>query len=344
MSEVPKVKVGLVGVRNYAAYRRNKLRQTGHFDLVAAWNRSKEPLLELEAREGIRAVFSYDELLDVPGLEAMVICSGAKFHAEQTLKALERGLHVFVEKPLCSTPEEMHAILAAQKRSGLVVCLGHEDHFHRPVSVKIKEMIDSGQLGRIAAFEKTTAHSGGLFIQPGDWRGDPDANPGGMLFQCGVHSFHELMHYFGPIDEITATMRYDVHSGTSTADSALCHIKFVSGVIGALNAYHVTPYRHTFFIFGTKANIYRDERFFDEGTSLLMQEMLGGGKKEPLVPVQVEGKEDGAASVRSFFQAIRHGAKPTPSLADGARAVAAVFAAEESAKTGRPVKVEVIPG
>ena len=75
-----------------------------------------------------------------------------------------------------------------------MVALGHEDHFHDPVSIKIKEMIDSGQLGKIAAFEKTTAHSGGLMIKPGDWRGDPNANPGGMLFQCGVHSFHELMH------------------------------------------------------------------------------------------------------------------------------------------------------
>jgi len=45
------------------------------------------------------------------------------------------------------------------------------------------------------------------------------ANPGGMLFQCGVHALHELMFYFGPIRRVMALMRYDIHT-TATADVA----------------------------------------------------------------------------------------------------------------------------
>lgn len=341
MNTDAKLKVGLVGIRNYAAARRSHLRRTGLFEFVAAHNRSIEPLKALEKEEGIPGVTSYEELLDTPGIEAVIISSGAKFHAEQVLKALNRGYHVFVEKPLCSTKQEMNDLLAAQKRAGLVVGVGHEDHKHRAVSLTIKNLIDSGNLGKIAALEKTTAHSGGFLIKPGDWRGDPEKNPGGMLFQCGVHAFHELMFYFGPIVEVSAMMRYDVHT-TDTADAAICHLKFASGLIGALNAYHVTPYRHTLSIFGTKANLYRDDRYFDEGTSLFMQETHLDGKKEPKVPVGIIGANDECGSVRSFYEAVRNGGVPYPSIMDGARAVNAVFAAEESAKSGRPVKIEPI--
>ena len=111
MTNAKKVKIGMVGVRHYAAVRRNRLKQTGFFEIAAAYNRTMEYALELEKKEGIKAVSSYEELLETPGLEAVAVCSGAKFHAEQTLQALEHGLHVFVEKPLCSTPDEMRISL-----------------------------------------------------------------------------------------------------------------------------------------------------------------------------------------------------------------------------------------
>ena len=338
-----RLKVGVVGVRKFAAYRRERLHESGLFDIVAAYNRSREPLLELQKSEGIKPAFTYEELLAEPGLEAVIISSGASFHAEQALAALNRGLHVFVEKPLCSSPEEMHALLEAQKRTGLVVGVAHADHAHDRVSLTIKDLIDSGTLGDIAVFEKTTAHSGGLLIQPGDWREDPKKNPGGMLFQCGVHAFHEFMFYFGPISEVYAVMRKDVHV-TKTTDVALCHVRFASGLMGTLNAYHVTPYRHTLSIFGTKASVYRDDRYFDEGTRLLLQKVPSelDGSKELQEPVKLIGESDQCGNLRSFYKAVREGGTPYPSLADGARAVSAVFAAAESAETGRPVTVERI--
>ena len=168
-------------------------------------------------------------------------------------------------------------------------------------------------------------------------------NPGGMLFQCGVHKFHELMYYFGPIVEVQALMRYDVHT-TLTADAAICLMRFASGLIGTVHAYHVTPYRHSVNIFGTRANLYRNDRFFDEGSSLLIQEVPGNdlGAKMPMVPVPLEGPSDTCGSVRSFYNAIRNGGAPYPSIFEGARAVSVVFAAEEAARNGCTVRVEEI--
>jgi predicted dehydrogenase len=224
-----------------------------------------------------------------------------------------------------------------QAKTGLVVGVGHNDHSHDARSVMIRRMLQEGQFGKVATFEKTTAHSGGLEIRPGDWRGDPEKNPGGMLFQCGCHGLHELMFYFGPIQSVSCLMRYDVHT-TLTADVAHCLLRFESGLVGTLSAYHVTPYRHTLSIFGTKMNLYYDNRAYGDPDYLAVQHRKRG-ERESHEPIQVEGTGDICGNVKSFFHAVRHGGEPYPSLKDGARAVAVIFAAEESAKTGRTVEV-----
>ncbi|MFP4541800.1 MAG: Gfo/Idh/MocA family protein, partial [Opitutales bacterium] len=251
MSE-DRLKVGMVGVGGFGRTRRKSLRESGCYDIVAAYDLSADALAEAEREDGARPVASYEALLETPGLEAIVISTGGKFHAEQMLAAMDRGLPVFVEKPLCSTPDEMHALLDKQRETGLPVGLGHGDHSHDATSLTIKHLIESGALGTVATFEKTTCHSGGLLIQPGDWRGDPQKNPGGMLFQCGVHGLHELMFYFGPVRKVGCMMRYDANPNTGTADVAHCLLEFDSGLIGTLSAYHVTPYRHRFDILATK--------------------------------------------------------------------------------------------
>jgi len=316
MNNGEKLQVVQIGVGGFGGYRRQAMRETGLFNLAAACDWNEAALKRCVEEEGCEAVDSYEELISRKGIDAVIISTGGKYHAEQAVAAAERGLHVFVEKPLCSTIEEVRAIAEAQKKTGVVIGVGHNDHKHDAVSLTIKKMLDDGELGKIATFEKTTCHNGGLQIKPGEWRGDPEKNPGGMLFQCGVHALHELMFYFGPIKAVSSTMRYDVHT-TKTADVAMCHLQFESGLVGSLNAYHVSPYRHTLSIFGTKSSIYRDERFFDEGTIIEMQTSYLDGKKEPKVPVKLIGESDRCGNLRSFYEAVKNGGVPYPSFVDG---------------------------
>lgn len=333
--------VAMVGVGHFGAYRRARMRETGLFRIVAAYDINNDALEQCRKEDGAKPAPSYEALLETPGVEAMFVSTGAKFHAAQVAAAMKKGLHVFVEKPLCATPDEMRQLLRLQKKTGLVVGCGHHDHTHDAASLTIRRMIERGTFGKIATFEKTSAHSGGLRIKPGDWRGDPKKNPGGMLFQCGVHGIHELMFYFGPIRAVECMMRYDVHT-TLTADVAHCLLEFESGLVGVLSAYHVTPYRHTFNIYGTRLNLYVDARYFDEGTRYLVQPCRSNQKEEQK-PLHISGNTDICGNIRSFYNAIRKGCEPYPSLKDGALAVAVVFAAEESARTGRKTRVQTIP-
>jgi predicted dehydrogenase len=334
-----KMRVIMVGVGGFGGYRRERMRETGLFEIVAAYDHSAEALKKCQAEDGARPLASFAELLATPDVEALVISTGAKFHAEQAIAALERGLHVFVEKPLCATAQEITALVAAQRKSGKVVGVGHADHSNSKRSLHIKRLLEDGSFGNFATFEMTIAHSGGLEIKEGDWRGDPEKNPGGMLFQCGCHGFHELMFLFGPIRRVSSMMRYDVHT-TKTADVAHCLLEFKSGLIGTLSAYHVTPYRHTLNLFGTKMSLYMDDRAPSYGDPCIIRSQKRGNcVAEPLEPFILDEGGDICGNLRSFYKAVREGGTPYPSLIDGARAVAAVFAAEESAKSGQAVAI-----
>ena len=340
MTAAKKMRVAMVGVGGFGGYRGDRMRETGLFEIVAAYDINEQNLTAACAQDGCKPARSFDELVNTAGIEGLIIATGGKFHAEEALAAMDKGLHVFVEKPLCSTPQEMQALLAAQKRTGVVVGVGHGDHSNDAKSRRIKEMIAHGDFGTVATFEKTTAHSGGLEIKPGDWRGDPEKNPGGMLFQCGVHALHELMFYFGPIDRVSAMMRYDVHT-TLTADVAHCILHFESGLIGTLSAYHVTAYRHTFHLFGTQMNLYIDEHAYGDPSYYAVQ-YRKRNVMEPHEPIKFEGPSDPCGNLKSFVKCVREGGEPYPSLRDGALAVAVVFAAEDAAKAGKTVAVPKI--
>jgi predicted dehydrogenase len=341
MSTYPKLKVGMIGVGGFGSARRQFMRETGLYEIVAAYDHNPEALAAAEREDDARPMASYEALLDVPGLEAMVISTGAKFHAEQVIAAAARGLHIFVEKPLCATPEELQALLTAYRTAGVVMGMGHNDHSSQGASATIRRLIDAGELGTVVAVEATTCHSGSWVIKPGDWRGDPEKNPGGMLFQCGVHKVHELMYYCGPVTRVSCQMRYDVNPNTHTADAAVCTLTFANGAVGTLNAYHVTPYRHFVNIYGSTMNLYEESRGW-EGSTLISQRVAPNydGSVEPWVPIEIPKMDDRLGALKSFYTCVRDGGTPYPSLLDGARAVNVIFAAEESAKTGRVVEVD----
>lgn len=340
-SPLSPLNVAMVGVGHFGGERRRLMRKTGLFRILGAYDLNAEYLAYTKAEDGAEPAASYEELLSTPGIEAVVISTGAKFHAEQMLAAMERGLHVFVEKPLCATPEEIETLVAAQRKHGVVVGVGHSDNTREPHLQAMRRKLDAGELGTLATFEKTTAHSGGLEIRPGDWRGDPAKNPGGMLFQCGVHALHDLLYLFGPVARVSCTMRHDIHT-TQTADVAHCILTFASGLTGTLNAYHVTPYRHTFSIFGTAGALHKRDRYGTEGTTLTFQPRKRGPyEEETPVPI-VEDPDADTGNLRSFHAAVRTGSPCYPALLDGARAVAVVFAAEKAAQSHREEPVPAL--
>ena len=105
---------------------------------------------------------SAEAMLDAVELDAVSVCTYNTTHAECTIAALERGLYVLLEKPMCITMDEARAIMAAEKKSGKFVTVGFQPRYD-PNMQLIKKIVSSGDLGKV------------YYIQTGGgrWRGMP---------------------------------------------------------------------------------------------------------------------------------------------------------------------------
>ena len=86
------------------------------------------------------------EMLDENRLDCVLVLNSDEYHAEATIAALDRGVHVLVEKPMCLSPREAEAIVAARDRSGAIVMVGYMRRF-APAFVEATHRLDT--LGRV---------------------------------------------------------------------------------------------------------------------------------------------------------------------------------------------------
>ncbi|HEY8667217.1 MAG TPA: Gfo/Idh/MocA family oxidoreductase [Tepidisphaeraceae bacterium] len=269
-----------------------------------------------------------------------MISTGADSHAALAIAAMRAGLHVFIEKPLCTSVAEVRALRQAQRETKAVVGVGHAHLPAHPLMMVAQRYIAEGKLGTVVCYEENVSHSGGLVLKPGDWRGLPSKNPGGMLFQCGVHSFHFLSHLFGPVEAVSAMMRYDANPRTQTADAANVLCRHQNGMIGTINAYHTTAFFYEFRIFGTDGNLY-----FDTHLNKAWYQRRLAKMPEPRVTVEVPTSPgETYAGLVNWYNAIHGRGEPSPSLDDGVRAVLPVFAAERAAMEKREVSIAELAG
>jgi len=98
----------------------------------------------LGTRYGVTGLHAdYRAMLAAGGLDAVVVCSPAATHAEVVLAALDAGLHVFVEKPMCITLADADAIIAARDRAGKVVQVGTMKRYDPAVEAMLESLPDS---------------------------------------------------------------------------------------------------------------------------------------------------------------------------------------------------------
>jgi predicted dehydrogenase len=148
------VKVGLIGcgwwgmVVVKAAFKAGGIEIVGMCDVDQAHlQKAAGEVKGLQARPP--ATFKrYEELLAMPGIEAVIIASPPQWHALQFIAALDRGLHVYCEKPLAYDVREGQAMVAAAARSDRVVQIGFQRR-RSPSCLAAQKMINDGRIGRV---------------------------------------------------------------------------------------------------------------------------------------------------------------------------------------------------
>lgn len=123
-----RIRMGVVGVGSLGFHHARLLREIPQVDLVGIHDVDARRLNEVAAALAVRAVAELDRLL--AEVEALVIAVPTVAHEEVALAALERGVHVLIEKPIAPTLEAADRILEAAAASGALVQIGHVERFN----------------------------------------------------------------------------------------------------------------------------------------------------------------------------------------------------------------------
>lgn len=226
--------VGFVGAGNYAGRV-----------LISAFKGANARLQSIVTAFGVSAVhygskFGFaeastdlDGVLANPSTNVIVIATRHDSHARFTLAALRAGKHVFVEKPLCLSEEELDQIteqqaLLAQQGKDALVMVGFNRRFS-PLTVKMKELLTP--LAEPKAFIMTV-NAGA--IPANHWTQDP-ATGGGRLVGEACHFVDLLRHLAdSPIDSFEVVALRERH-GPARSDNATVTLRFANGSYGVIN-------------------------------------------------------------------------------------------------------------
>ena len=168
-------------------------------------------------------------------IDVINICVPNGLHAELAIQAIESGHHVVIEKPMALQVQDAERVLQTSlKYQKEVFCV--MQNRYSPPSVWIKQMIDSGRLGKIYLVQLNCFwNRDERYYKSGGWHGDACLD-GGTLFTQFSH-FIDIMYWlFGDIQHIQARFADFNHQQlTDFEDSGLVTFEFVNGGMGCLN-------------------------------------------------------------------------------------------------------------
>ncbi len=123
-----KLKIGLIGLGHLGKIHLKCIREIEEIHFQGIYDVDIEIAKELSAQYQIPAYNSYETLLD--DIDAIVIVTPTTSHFELAKRAIEKGRHCFIEKPVTSTLEEANALIALQEKYGVKVQVGHVERFN----------------------------------------------------------------------------------------------------------------------------------------------------------------------------------------------------------------------
>lgn len=312
-------------------------------DLVAICDLNKARAEKLAQKFGIKQVYSdHRQMLKEVDLDAVAIVTPDFAHAQLAVDCANAGKHILLEKPLATTREDVEAIVNAVKSNNVRLMVDLHNRWNPPIAVA-KQALDDGELGDpVSAYYR---------LNDIKWVATdmlPWAAKSSILWFLGSHAVDTVRWFMNDeVETVYAASSSGVLKklGVDTTDIYQYILEFRHGGIASLENGWITPNTYPcvndikFNITGTKGMMNLDlsnsqmiERFTDEKND----------RPDVLVRHFVHGKAKGFAyeSIRHFVDKLASGEKFLVSVEDAANTSLVILAIMESARTGKPVKVQ----
>jgi len=339
------LRFGIIGAGNIAQVHAQALQEIEGARLIALADPNPERCKSLAQGWNVTGFADYREMLRLPELDVVCICTPSGLHAPLGIAAAEAGKHVVVEKPIALTPQEADALIAACHRHHVLLSPIAQRRFEGPISL-LREAILKGRLGRLVLgnahikFFRTQE-----YYASSTWRGTWKMDGGGALMNQSIHTIDLLRWFMGPVESVfgyTSTLAHNIE----VEDTATAVLRFRSGALGNIEG-TTAAWPGLFMrleIHGDRGSaIIQDSDILyfqtEDGQPLQVEEpvevRVGSGAANPM-GISAEGHR---AQLHDVVLAIREGRPPLVAGEDGREAVAIICAIYESARTGREVRL-----
>jgi predicted dehydrogenase len=278
------------------------------------------------------------EALSAPDVDAVVLATPAKDHAEHARMALNANKHVLVEKPMALDAADAHAVVSAAETHKRILMVGHLMLFH-PAVARLKAMIDAGDLGQIYYIYSVRVNLGRVRL---------DEN---ALWSLAPHDISMIEHLLGDEPD-SVSARGGIYLQSRIEDVVFVNLRFRSGVSAQIQVSWLDPRKERrLTIVGSQKMVEFDDvhpvekiRVYDKGVDrppafteyAQFLSIRNGDIHIPQVPM-VEPLE---RQTSHFLECIAQGKRPMTDGHSGLRVVRVLEAAQKSLESdGAPVSL-----
>jgi predicted dehydrogenase len=225
-----KVRVGLIGSGFISAIHAEALGRCADAELFAVASPSAGKARAFAKKHGVPRHFrDYRQLLEVDEIDLVVLGIPNDLHCQAALDAAAAGKHIVLEKPMCLNLAEADRMLEAGRRARIKLMYAEELCF-APKYVRLKQLLDSGALGKPVLLKQSEKHDGPHAAH--FW--DVNRSGGGVTMDMGCHAIEFFRWILGrpPVSSVYAQMGTHVHRRkTRGEDNAVLVLEFANGAV-----------------------------------------------------------------------------------------------------------------
>ena len=356
-----KLKVGIIGTGWIAESHVQALKEMPDVDIVAGADLIEgkaEKFFQRYGVENVRCYPNHKAMIDAEELDAVCVCTYNATHKECTVYALEKGINVMLEKPMCVTTEEAVEIMRAEKKSGKILSIGFQPRLDENMQM-IKKIVQSGELGEVYYIQTGGGRRRGI---PGSTFIEKRTAGIGALGDIVCYSLDMVLNAIGYPKPLTVTGYTSNFFGVSPTlnpkgeadakrfdvdDFAAAFIRLEGGIILDFRiawAMHLDTPGDT-IILGKKAGLRIPSTDCWNGTvggPMKIYHDVAGKQVETVIPI-IENKGPGLfhKKIRSFLDAIKTGGSAPVPTSQILYNQAIIDGIAKSAAVNREIEIEI---
>lgn len=318
------VEVGFIGTGNIANYHLNSLEKLADARVTAVYDVARERAEQVARRFSAKVYTDHRELIETSGIQALYVCLPPFSHEDQEVLAAERGIALFIEKPVALTEERARQVLAAVRKSNVISSTGYHWR-HSPLTDRARELLQGKTIGMVQGY-----WHGGM---PGvSWWRRLDQS-GGQFVEQTTHIVDLARYLVGDVRRVFAsyaTRALGAVDNFTVSDVGTVNLEFESGAVGNI---------------ATSCMV---GQFYTVGLHVLCQGLILEELSNTLRVIQPGHTQEFRSNEnpylledRAFIEAVQTGnpAAIRAPYVEAVKTLLVTLAANQSAQTGQPVDV-----